>query len=251
MDKMAIIKNFSRYAHTYDSYADIQKRAAVELLGFINHNGLRNILEIGCGTGNYTILLRNKFSKAKLQAMDISAKMIEVAAVKFKKDEVEFSVADAEKENLEANYDLITSNACFQWFDDLRAALKRYRDAVNNRGIIAFSIFGSQTFKELNESLNSLGLSGNGANFISQDKLKSILEENFKEAQITECSYEESFSSLSGLLEKIKYTGIRGDAGKNKIIFTRGILKRIESCYLDKFRKIKATYHIFYCRGEK
>ena len=251
MDKEVIIKNFSRYAHTYDSYADIQKGAAIELLGLINQNGFVKILEIGCGTGNYTRLLRDRFAKAKLQAVDISAKMIEIAFDKFKNDEVEFSVHDAERINLEKDYDLITSNACFQWFEDLESALKRYSHSLNTGGFLAFSVFGPGTFKELNESLKSLGFSANGANFKSQDNLKSILEDSFEEVQIKEVLYEETFSSLKGLFEKIKYTGIRGTGAKDKTLFTPGFFKKIEENYLDKFSEIKATYQIFYCLGMK
>ena len=251
MDKAAIINNFSRYAHTYDSYADIQKGAAIELLGLINNNGFAKILEIGCGTGNYTRLLRDRFTKAKLQAVDISAKMIEVALDKFKKDKVEFSVADAEKVNFDKGYDLITSNACFQWFEDLESALKMYRCSLNAGGCLAFSLFGPETFKELNESLKSLGFSSERANFKSQVNLESILEDNFIETQIKEVLYEEKFSSLKRLFEKIKYTGIRGDGIGKKTFFTRADFSRIEKHYLGKFKEIKATYQIFYCRGKK
>lgn len=251
MDKAAIIRNFSRYAHTYDSYADIQKRAATELLGFINHNGFRKILEIGCGTGNYTMLLRDKFPGAKLQAIDFSPRMIEIASEKIKEDEAGFSVADAEKLNLGRDYDLITSNACFQWFEDLKSALRKYAGALNSGGCLAFSIFGAQTFKELKESLRAFGFSNNGANFMPHGELRSALEENFKKVEIREVNYEETFSSLIGLLEKIKYTGVRGGGLENKAVFTAATMKKIEECYLDKFRKIKATYQVFYCRGMK
>ena len=35
MDKSVIIRNFSKYAHTYDRYAKIQRHIGVELLGLI------------------------------------------------------------------------------------------------------------------------------------------------------------------------------------------------------------------------
>ena len=57
MDKEAIVKNFSKYARTYDKYADIQKRAASELLGLMRKDGFRPILEIGCGTGDLLAFL--------------------------------------------------------------------------------------------------------------------------------------------------------------------------------------------------
>ncbi|MEK6727987.1 MAG: malonyl-ACP O-methyltransferase BioC [Candidatus Omnitrophota bacterium] len=253
MDKRIITRNFSRCAHTYDRYADIQKRAASELLGLIDQVDFRNILEIGCGTGNYTLLLMKKFKQAKLEAIDLSERMVEVACEKFKRGEVDFRVADAENTELRENYDLITSNACFQWFEDLRKALRKYKGSLSKEGIIAFSIFGPGTFKELNESLKSLGLSafGNGVSFTSQEGLKSILEENFKEAQIKEALYEETFLCLKDLLRKIKYTGIRGEGFGAKMLFTPRVFERLQDCYLGKFKKIKATCQVFYCRARK
>lgn len=253
MDKEIIIRNFSRYAHTYDRYADIQKRVASQLIALINQNGLRKILEIGCGTGNYTLLLRDKFRSAKLQAIDISEKMVEVASRKLQKHEVEFNVADAENINFRKKFDLITSNACFQWFEDLKGTLGNYVNYLNINGCILFSIFGPRTFKELNESLISLGMgaSGNGVNFISQDKLRLLLENNFREAEIKEFTYEEDFACLKDLLRKIKYTGIRGEGLSNKALLTPKVISRLENKYLNKFKKIKATYQVFYCKGKR
>jgi len=253
MDKRVIARNFSRCANTYDSYADIQKRCASELLGLINQEGFRNILEIGCGTGNYTLLLRGKFKKAKLEAIDLSKRMVEVACEKFKRGAVGFRVADAENTELRKNYDLITANGCFQWLEDLRKALRKYKGSLLEEGIITFSIFGPDTFKELNESLKSLGLSafGSGISFTSQEALKSILEENFKEAQIKEALYQETFPCLKDLLRKIKYTGIRGEGFGARMLFTPRVFERLQDCYLAKFKKIKATYQVFYCRARK
>lgn len=253
MDKRVITRSFSRCANTYDRYADIQKRAASELLGLINQGDFRNILEIGCGTGNYTLLLMGRFKKAKLEAIDLSERMLEVACEKFKRGEVDFRVADAENTELGENYDLITSNACFQWLEDLRKALRKYKGSLSKEGIITFSIFGPGTFKELNESLKSLGLRtlGNGVSFTSQEALKSILEENFKEAQIKEALYEETFPCLKDLLLKIKYTGIRGGGFGEKMLFTPRVFERLQDYYLAKFKKIKATYQVFYCRARK
>ncbi len=84
MDKQTLIKNFSKYAYAYDKYADVQNTAAFELISQIRENGFKSILEIGCGTGNYTAILRQKFKIAKIKAVDISGKMIEIARNKVK-----------------------------------------------------------------------------------------------------------------------------------------------------------------------
>jgi len=252
MDKEIITRNFSRYAHLYDKYADVQKMAALEILSQIDGNNFNKVLEIGCGTGNYTMLLRKRFKTARITALDISAKMVEVAQNKLKDKDIEFIVGDGESGYLpDSHYDLITSNACFQWFGDLEAALRKYRVFLKKGGSILFSIFGPLTFWELNAALGSaLGDAPIAAsNFIDKNDIVRIIGNNFKELKINELKYEESFGSLLELLNKIKYTGIRGNGLGNKTSLGPRHLKEIEKAYLNKFRQIKATYQVFSCGG--
>lgn len=268
MDKEIIVRNFSRYANLYDRYADVQRRAGVELLSQINGKCTFNkILEIGCGTGNYTLLLREKFKNAKIKALDICSEMVGIARQKLKDMGAEFIVADAEDANLGESFDFITSNACFQWFEDLEKSLMKYNGLLKENGAILFSIFGPSTFSELNVSLRcvSKNVSVEANNFITKEKIEKILNKNFKGIKIKESIYQESFLRLKDLLCKIKYSGIRGSGTNGRIQFTNRILKDLEELYLHKFsatnrggsanhfggKAIKATYQIFFCKGEK
>lgn len=253
MDKKSLIRNFSRYAYLYDRYADMQKESARELLAAIKGNSFAKILEIGCGTGNYTALLRRKFKEAKIKALDISPKMIEVAKDKLRGENIGFLIADAERLNSKEAVDLITSNACFQWFTDLGKALARYKKILRRGGIISFSTFGPLTLRELNAALNCAfkGVSIEAASFMPRKALKALLKKNFKTVKIKEMRYRESFINLARLLKKIKYSGIRGNGLTGKAYFSRGFLKRVEEAYRNKFKKIQATYQVFFCQCRK
>lgn len=251
MDKETIIKNFSRCAYTYDRYAKVQKCAALELLNLLAEDGIGKILEIGCGTGNYTLLLREKFSSSQIKAIDVSERMIEVASRKIKNKGVNFIVADAETINLNESFDLITSNACFQWFNDLDRAIIKYKNLLKTNGIILFSTFGPDTFCELNLCLEHIfgDMPLGASNFMGQKEIENILRDNFRKQEVKEDRYEEENSSLSDLLNKIKYTGIRGAGLNGKFSLTPGILKKLEDIYLRKFKHIKATYQVFFCKA--
>lgn len=253
MDKEILIKNFSRYARLYDNYADVQKKAAAELLARIKGNGFTEILELGCGIGNYTEILRKKFKDAKIKALDICPQMLKIAQEKLKDKEVEFILADAEAISLKGNFELITSNACFQWFGDLDATLAKYKNLLKSAGTITFSAFGPQTFQELSGALKYLLKDAliEADKFKTLDELRNILHKNFTAVKMEEIRYTEIFSSLKDLLIKIKYTGVRGNGMGNKIYFSRTLLKRLEETYLNKFKQIKATYQVFFCRGKK
>ncbi len=253
MDKNIIARNFSKCAPLYDRYANIQQKTALGLLGHIEKNSFLNILEIGCGTGNYTSLLRKRFTRADLKAIDISKGMIEVAASKPQNRGVEFLTGDAEKISLPGQYDLITSNACLQWFQNIKSSLVKYKHWLVEKGIFCFSIFGPQTFNELGEVIRDARADSPvaAANFIDQDKIKEMLKDNFKLIRFREDKHREVLPSLKDLLKKIKYTGVRGRGIYRPGFFTPRLLGELEKRYLDKFKEIRATYQVFYFLARK
>lgn len=253
-DKEAIKKNFSRCVKDYDQYCDVQDLCGLRLMNMLNGHNPEHILEIGCGTGNYTKLLRERFPAAKIKAMDISADMIEAARIKLQGADIEFSIGDAEKPDLKRGFDLITSNASIHWMRDLEGALLKYKGLLKEDGIILFSAFGPGTFYELGSSLKML--SGEDASISSVDfkdraALSEILAGLFKEVEVKEENHQERHSSLTELLRKIKHTGTRGRGIDNKAFWTPDTLSKLEKVYKKRFKEIVATYQTFFCKGRR
>jgi malonyl-CoA O-methyltransferase len=259
LDKKTIRVNFSKYARHYDDYADIQRRAAKDLAGSLPTNKIKSILEIGCGTGIFTELLLKKFPRASICAVDFSPAMLAGAKAKIARrkkiaDRVRFVLADAEFLNFTETFDLICSNACFQWLVNLKATLKIYKQILNPGGRLAFSIFGPATFQELRAALEAWQgqkIELAAQHFITKPTLLSRLKELFKKVTVKEKIHHEINASLADLLRKIKYTGTRGQGIPRHIFLGRQALNGIEAAYLNKFKKIIATYQIFYCQAEK
>lgn len=253
MDKNVIIRNFSRAARSYDRYADIQLQAAAELIGRLPKNGLKNILEIGCGTGIYTRLLEQRFGAAFLKAVDISAEMVSVAQEKLKKTSVEFIVADAEEALPDGPFDLITSNASFQWFGHFERTLGRFRDKLKKNGRLAFTMFGPRTFWELNEAFKraSLDVSVAAMEFITKERLEGLVSGSFRNVVVDEIRYCESFESLTGLLSKIKHTGTSGNGSKGRDFLGPQRLKEVEKAFRREFGGVRATHQVFFCAAQK
>jgi len=254
MNKELIRRNFSRFARYYDKYSTVQNLCASRLAERIAANNLDKILDVGCGTGNYTKLLRDKFPLAEIKALDISQEMIEIARNKLQDRRTEFIIADGEAVDFTEQFDFITSNACFQWFEDLEGAIAKYRILLKKNGFILFSIFGPLTFYELNESLRELfkkeGLI-TSSNFFEKNKLNEILEKHFKRAMIEEDVLIERFNSTSELLNKIRYTGIRGNGLSIRHLWTAKMLDKLQKVYEKKFGNLITTYQVFYCRATR
>jgi len=251
--KDAIKRNFSRYAAYYDAYSSVQDRVGLRLISNAGTEEFEHILDIGCGTGNYTRLLRDKYCCAMIMAVDIARPMIKIAQHKLANENIEFAAADAETAALDENFDLITSNACFQWFNNPDKALVRYKNALREGGTILFSMFGPLTFRELRQALEELykkevAISSDA--FINADRISWILEKSFMQVSIDDEIFKETYSSLWELLSTIKYTGTQG-AGLNGRGFSKGRLTELEKIYKERFKDITATYQVFYCRGRR
>lgn len=253
-NKATIIRNFSRYAHLYDRYANIQRLAAERLIGQLPSKGVESIFEIGCGTGNYTALLKERFKSAPLKALDISKAMIKLAQQKLGKEEIEFIVADAEEININGCYSLITSNSAFQWFENIKKAIEKYRGMLTEKGLLLFSIFGPLTFWELKRALRkalNVNISLSVCNFLEKEELGLILKRYFRHVNVKEAIIKEQYRSLRELFNKIKYTGTRGSGLNGNFLWKRECLKRIEEIYRTEFGQIQASYQIFFCKAMK
>jgi malonyl-CoA O-methyltransferase len=254
IDKEVVKRNFSRYAHYYDRYSTMQNLCATNLITKLDGSCFADILDIGCGTGNYTELLREKFPKARIKALDISGEMIEVAKGKLQDERIEFITADGETIDFKEHFDLISSNASFQWFEDLEKALSRYKGCLAENGVILFSTFGPLTFCELDNSLKEFN-GGEAAisscNFFERAEIEKALKRWFRSAKIEEKLYKERYDSLPELLKKIKYTGTRGNGIIKNGFWTPKIMSDLDKIYKEKYKNIIATYQVFFCRGIK
>lgn len=254
-DKAAIIRNFSKSAQRYDEYAGIQRFAANRLIEEIPENDFKQILEIGCGTGIYTRLLKARFSSGRIRAVDISGRMIKAAREKMRAKNVEFEIGDAEEIALEEGYDLITSNSAVQWFDSMENAFQRYSSVLNKGGWLVFSTFGPETFRELaaalKDALTDNGLFVASRNFLDQARLLRLLGKFFDKVSVKEITTQKEYPSLKVLLENIKHTGSRGRITGRDYIWSRRLLKAVEDAYMSNFGRISATYQIFLCKAAR
>jgi malonyl-CoA O-methyltransferase len=155
LDKQAIRRRFERAAATYDEHSRLQRRMAERLLASIARRPL-SILELGCGTGYLTSLLRERFPQAAIEAVDFSPAMI--ARARERVPNVSFLAADIEELEPEPEwYDLIVSNASVQWLSEPEGTLARLAESLEKKGQVCLTTFGPGTFRELDQVLAELG----------------------------------------------------------------------------------------------
>ena len=249
MPDTKVAQNFGSIARRYDEYASAQARAAHELLDFTPDIDPDRVLEPGCGTGIYTSMLARQHPSASIRAIDLSEEMVQVAREKMDASNVSLAVRDAEQPP-EQDYELISSNATFQWFRDLRGTLGRYCRALQPGGGLSFSYFGPRTYRELRRCLEKVTGEQealDAASFADRSRLSDLLNIYFRSYRVEERRFRQDFDDLRALLRSIKLTGTRGR--RTGVRWTPGLLKEMERTYREHFGGIHATYQVFLCRG--
>jgi trans-aconitate 2-methyltransferase len=123
---------------TYLAFADERTRPAGELLARVPDEAPARVIDLGCGPGNSTALLRARWPEAKIEGLDSSPDMLAqaarsgVAAKWIKADVASWEAAEP--------YDVVYSNATFQWLGDHPALLPRLMNFVKPGGTFAFQV---------------------------------------------------------------------------------------------------------------
>lgn len=269
IDKQQVKIHFSKNASNYNQYAHVQKKMRDILIEFMLQsskeiNNVKNILEIGCGTGYLTQALTELFPSAHITAVDIAPGMIDEIKPKFKNNSVDFICGDIEDICLNDTYDIIISNATFQWFNHMPQTIKKLYDALNPNAVFCFSTFGKYTFHELNECFNKIKEAifikepiSSGQSFYNLNELATLCKDAVRDeinndeivVQSKEVFEYEYFNNCKDFFYSIKKIGANNsnkDGRCTSPTFIKKVIELYNKNYIEN-NKVKATYHcLFY-----
>ena len=216
---------------------------SIDLVSRIKIDNPSKIIDIGCGPGNSTQILVQKWPDSFIIGVDNSPAMIEKA----KKDypNQNWKLLDAGKDEIPDTYDLIFSNATIQWIPNHAELFKKLFHNLNEKGLIAIQIplfwdmpLGKAIEKIAKDSLWNLATRGVSELFTIHnysyyfDQLSLLTNE----IDIWETYYMHIMDSHFSILEMIKSTGLkpyldRLKTEKDKKDFEAQVLKEITSNY--------------------
>ena len=220
MNKELIQKRFAKNLDTYNDNAKIQKIMADRLISFLKTKNFNSIWEIGCGTGFLTNLAVKNLNFCSYTANDIVKECEDYIKtinpnIKFLCNDIErFINEDQEK------YDLIISNAAFQWVENFEEFINKLISKLNPEGILLFSTFGKENFREIYHVI------GESLNYYSTLELKTF----FKELNpiIEEEIRIMAFKTPIDILKHIKNTGVNSIEAHS---WTKTDMQRFENGY--------------------
>jgi malonyl-CoA O-methyltransferase len=268
LNKKLVRQHFDRHAFEYDHYAKIQSMMAIQLMEMVQQfapsKPFKRILEIGCGTGILTEMLCEHWGTAHITAVDISAEMVKQTKLKLgaQADKIDFITEDAEElvsaGLLQGDFDLIISNATFQWFQQPAETVRGlFANLQSPNGIFAFSTFGPRTFNELHrsfqaaETLLELKPAAHGQVFHPEAFWRSLFTNISKSSSVFNWQQKQQalfHPSVPDFLNSIKRVGA-GNATQSSgnTPKLRQLFKKMESYYSQHYssdKGIRATYDL-------
>jgi trans-aconitate 2-methyltransferase len=127
---------------TYLEFADERSRPFVDLLSRINAADPKVVIDLGCGPGNLTASLADRWPGAQVLGLDSSPEMI-MRAAEFTGPRVSFAVQDIRDWRPETAPDVIISNSTFQWVPEHRGLLPFLISSLRPDGWLAFQVPGN------------------------------------------------------------------------------------------------------------
>jgi len=123
---------------TYLAFAGQRTRPAADLLARVPASDPARVIDLGCGPGNSTALLAARWPDAGLEGLDSSTDMLKQARASGVP--ANWILAEIAAWSPQAPYDVIFSNATFQWLPDQAVLFPRLMSFVKSGGVFAFQV---------------------------------------------------------------------------------------------------------------
>ncbi len=127
---------------TYLEFSDERSRPFFDLVARVGVTDPAYVVDLGCGPGQLTATLAERWQSARVEGVDSSAQMIGEARA-HRNDRVHFQLADVVTWQPTAPVDVLISNATLQWVPGHRDLLPRLVDGLSRDGWLAFQVPGN------------------------------------------------------------------------------------------------------------
>ena len=216
---------------------------SIDLVSRIDFDHPRNIIDIGCGPGNSTQILAQRWPTSKITGVDNSLAMIERAKLDFPKQE--WQLLDAGKDDIIGEYDVVFSNATIQWIPKHVELFKKIKGILSDKGVVAIQLplfFDMPLGRSISniskeKAWNSVTYSVNQLFTIhNYSEYYTILSDLFNSVVIWQTDYIHIMDSQHSILEMIRSTGLkpyldRLESEIDKINFEKKVLAAIKQDY--------------------
>jgi trans-aconitate 2-methyltransferase len=122
----------------YLKFRNERTQPSIDLVSRINIQEPGTIIDIGCGPGNSTQVLKARWPGSRIAGLDSSPNMIEKA--KQDHPEQEWLLGDSSNVDTDKKYTIVFSNATIQWIPEHEKLIPRLWQCVEKNGALAVQI---------------------------------------------------------------------------------------------------------------
>ena len=198
----------------YLMFASERTRPARELLARVPVRSAQRVVDLGCGPGNSTALLRERWPSAALTGVDSSAEMLRRARQDL--PGVDWICADAKSFTVAEPVDVLFSNALLQWLPDHASLLPALLAQVDLGGALAVQVpfnFSEPSHRLMRETPGPWASRTAGVRLHSPVQSPAfyydLLARGAASVDIWQTTYEHVMPDVAAIVEWVKGTGLR------------------------------------------
>jgi trans-aconitate 2-methyltransferase len=200
----------------YGRFARERGRPFVELLSQVELAPPRRVVDLGCGPGNLTTVLADRWPTAIIEGIDSSPEMISSAP---SADRITFRLGDITAFHPAPDTDLLVSNAALQWVPGHVDLLRSWAAALPSGAWLAWQVPGNLDSPS-HELLRGLAASARWAQSVGQIPLRpdavqsptgyaTLLIDCGLVADVWETTYLHVLTGADPVLEWVRGTALR------------------------------------------
>jgi trans-aconitate 2-methyltransferase len=201
----------------YLKFKNERTQPSIDLVGRINGNLIpEDIIDVGCGPGNSTQVLKQRWPLANVIGIDKSHNMIEKAQAEY--PDMNWQVSDIVTFKTPQKYDLVYSNAAIQWIPNHETLLRKMAGLLKDSGVMAIQV---PQFRDmiLGQVIDNISKNDRWSEKVSHCRelftyhpftyYYDLLTELFTKVEMWETFYLHEMQSHEAIVDWIKSTGMK------------------------------------------
>jgi len=250
LDTRQVRRAFGRAAASYGTHAVLQhevERRLLERLDYLEGTP-QLVLDVGCGPGLAATTMRQRWKSARVVALDLALPMLRQIQPGWLRPVMRVN-ADARALPLaDASVDVLFSNLCIQWIDDVPALFSEFRRVLTPGAYIALSTFGPDTLYELREAWAQADRAPHVSQFADIGRIgDALLHAGFRDPVLDAEHFTLTYADAPKLMRELKSIGAtNADAKRLRGLTGGGRWRRALEAY-ESFRvdgRLPATYDV-------
>jgi malonyl-CoA O-methyltransferase len=237
-DHRQVRRAFSRAARHYDDAAALQREVGsrlLESLDYFDERAAREtedgkprmpqvVVDIGCGPGHAAVEMQKRWPKTQVLALDLALPMAREAGANARRAHFPSPLlrnpfspvarpqplcADARSLPLaDGSVDVIFSNLCLQWVEDLPTVFAGFRRVLKPDGLMVLSTFGPDTLWELREAFGHADSAPHVSPFATIAQFgDAMIAAGFKDPVLDRDELRMQYDTLADLMRELRTLG--------------------------------------------